>query len=91
MSCFAPAAEIFGAAVIGIVLTGMGSDGLAGTRAIVAAGATVIAQDAASSAVWGMPRLVASEGLAQTVLPLKDIGVSVCRLVRYAQFREKKS
>jgi two-component system chemotaxis response regulator CheB len=87
---FRSAAEVFGPAVIGIVLTGMGSDGLAGTRALVAAGARVIAQDAASSVVWGMPRLVASEGLAQAVLPLKEIGVSVCRLIRHAQFREQK-
>jgi two-component system chemotaxis response regulator CheB len=88
---FRSAAEVFGPAVIGIMLTGMGSDGLAGTRAIVAGGATVVAQDAASSVVWGMPRLVASEGLAQAVLPLKDIGASVCRLIRHAQFREQKS
>ncbi len=88
---FRSAAETFGPAIIGIVMTGMGSDGLAGTRAIVAAGGTIIAQDAASSVVWGMPRLVANEGLAQTVLPLNEIGVSVCRLIRHAQFREQKS
>lgn len=87
---FRSAAEVFGPAVIGIMLTGMGSDGLAGARAIVAGGAAVIAQDAASSVVWGMPRLVASEGLAQAVLPLKDIGAFVCRLIRHAQFREQK-
>jgi two-component system, chemotaxis family, protein-glutamate methylesterase/glutaminase len=88
---FRSAAEVFGAAVIGIVLTGMGSDGLAGTRAIVATGGTIVAQDAASSVVWGMPRLVASEGLAQAVLPLKDIGAWITRLVRHSQFREPKS
>ena len=87
---FRSAAEALGAGVIGIVLTGMGSDGLAGTRAIVAAGGVVVAQDAASSVVWGMPRLVASEGLALAVLPLKEIGMWVCRLIRQSQFREKK-
>ena len=88
---FRSAADVFGATLIGIVLTGMGSDGLAGTRAIVAAGGAVVAQDAASSVVWGMPRLVAAEGLALAVLPLKEIGAWVCRLVRQSQFREKKS
>jgi two-component system, chemotaxis family, protein-glutamate methylesterase/glutaminase len=87
---FRSASEVLGPAVIGIMLTGMGSDGLAGARAIVAGGATIIAQDAASSVVWGMPRLVASEGLAQAVLPLKDIGAFVCRLIRHAQFRDLK-
>jgi two-component system, chemotaxis family, protein-glutamate methylesterase/glutaminase len=88
---FRSAVDTFGAAVIGVVLTGMGSDGLAGTRAIVAAGGIVVAQDAASSVVWGMPRLVASEGLALAVLPLKEIGAWVCRLVRQLQYRERKS
>jgi len=88
---FRSAVGVFGAAVIGIVLTGMGSDGLAGTRAIVAAGGVVVAQDAASSVVWGMPRLVASEGLALAVLPLKEIGGWVCRLVRQSHYRERKS
>lgn len=88
---FRSAVDTFGAAVIGVVLTGMGSDGLAGTRAIVAAGGIVVAQDAASSVVWGMPRLVASEGLALAVLPLKEIGAWVCRLVRQSQYRERKS
>jgi len=87
---FRSAAKTFGAGVLAIVLTGMGSDGLAGTREIVAAKGTVVAQDAASSAVWGMPRLVASEGLALAVLPLKEIGTWVCRLVRLSQLREKR-
>jgi two-component system, chemotaxis family, protein-glutamate methylesterase/glutaminase len=86
---FRSAAKAFGAGVLGIVLTGMGSDGLAGTREIVAAKGTIVAQDAASSAVWGMPRLVASEGLALAVLPLKEIGAWVCRQVRLSQFRER--
>jgi two-component system chemotaxis response regulator CheB len=87
---FRTAAQVHGPAVIGIVLTGMGSDGLAGARAIVAAGGAVVAQDFASSAVWGMPRSVANEGLALAVLPLNAIGSAVCRLVRSPRFREKK-
>lgn len=87
---FRSAAKAFGAGVLAIVLTGMGSDGLTGTREIVAAKGMVVAQDEASSAVWGMPRLVASEGLALAVLPLKEIGAWVCRLVRLLQLREKR-
>ncbi|MGB7367351.1 MAG: CheB methylesterase domain-containing protein [Methylovirgula sp.] len=80
---FRTAAHAYGAAVIGIVLTGMGSDGLAGSRAIVEAGGSVLAQDAASSAVWGMPRSVAQEGLAHSVLSLELIGPTACRLLRH--------
>jgi two-component system chemotaxis response regulator CheB len=88
---FRSAAEICGGKVIGIVLTGMGSDGLAGARAVVLAGGVVVAQDAASSAVWGMPRLVANEGLAQAVLPVKEIGGWVDRLLRQSLVRERRS
>jgi two-component system, chemotaxis family, protein-glutamate methylesterase/glutaminase len=80
---FRTAAHAYGAAVIGIVLTGMGKDGLTGSRAIVEAGGTVLAQDAASSAVWGMPRSVAREGLAHSVLSLELIGPTACRLLRH--------
>jgi two-component system, chemotaxis family, protein-glutamate methylesterase/glutaminase len=88
---FRSAAEALGPHVLGIILTGMGSDGVAGARAIVAAGGTVIAQDAKSSAVWGIPRLVANEGLATAVLPLKEIGGWVCRHVRQSPRRERKA
>lgn len=88
---FRTAALAYGADVIGIILTGMGSDGLSGSRAIVEAGGVVIAQDAASSAVWGMPRSVAQEGLAHAVLPLDSIGPAVCRLFSARAFQEKQS
>jgi two-component system chemotaxis response regulator CheB len=87
---FRTAAHAYGAGLIGIVLTGMGRDGVVGSRAIVEAGGTVIAQDAASSAVWGMPRSVAREGLAHAVLPLDIIGPTACRLLRYRAFDEKQ-
>jgi two-component system chemotaxis response regulator CheB len=74
---FRSAAKAYGEQVIGIVLTGMGSDGLAGSRAIVAAGGMIIAQDAASSTVWGMPRSVVNEGLAHAVLSVDAIGPAV--------------
>jgi two-component system chemotaxis response regulator CheB len=66
---FASLAEVFGAGVTGIVLTGMGRDGLAGARRIVTAGGGVLAQDEESSAVWGMPRAVVLGGCASAVMP----------------------
>ena len=58
----------------------MGSDGARGAADIVAAGGGVIAQDEASSVVWGMPGSVAHAGLASAVLPLDQIGPQVIRL-----------
>jgi len=60
---------LFGAEALGIVLTGMGRDGLEGAMALIGAGGSVIVQDEASSAVWGMPRAIAEAGLACAVLP----------------------
>ena len=59
--------------LLGVVLTGMGSDGLAGSRAIREAGGAVIVQDPATSVIWGMPGAVANAGLAQKILPLDAI------------------
>jgi two-component system, chemotaxis family, protein-glutamate methylesterase/glutaminase len=74
---FRSAAKLWGSGTLGIVLTGMGRDGLAGCRAIVAAGGGVIAQDEFSSVVWGMPGEVVRAGLADAVLPLSQLGVEV--------------
>ena len=63
-----------------LVLTGMGSDGLSGAAAIVAAGGHVMAQDEASSVVWGMPGQVTHAGLCSAVLPLNEIGPRLSRL-----------
>ncbi len=71
---FRDAAVIFGAATATVILTGMGSDGTNGARALVEAGGPVIAQDEATSTVWGMPGSVARAGLAEAVLPLPEIG-----------------
>ena len=65
---------LYGDAVFTVILTGMGEDGLTGAETIVKAGGTVIAQDAATSIVWGMPGAVAEAGLCTAILPLKDIG-----------------
>ena len=77
---FASAAAVWGAASLGLVLTGMGADGTRGAADIVAAGGSVIAQDEASSVVWGMPRSVAQAGLCSAVLPLDKIAPKIIRL-----------
>jgi len=71
---FASAAQAYGPGVLALVLTGMGHDGLEGARAVVAAQGRVLAQDEASSVVWGMPGAVVRAGLAAAVLPLGEIG-----------------
>jgi two-component system, chemotaxis family, protein-glutamate methylesterase/glutaminase len=65
----ASAGAVLGPGALGIVLTGMGRDGAEGARRLVEAGGSVMAQDEASSAVWGMPRTVAEAGLACAILP----------------------
>jgi len=77
---FVSAAAVWGAATLAVVLTGMGCDGTAGAAAIAAAGGSVIAQDEATSVVWGMPRSVAQAGLCSAVLPLDQIASKVVRL-----------
>ena len=79
-SLFISAASVWGHEVMALVLTGMGSDGLSGAKAIVAAGGHVMAQDEASSVVWGMPGQVAHAGLCSAVLPLKKIPARLSRL-----------
>jgi two-component system, chemotaxis family, protein-glutamate methylesterase/glutaminase len=74
-------AKVYGAGLLTIILTGMGSDGQKGATQVVEAGGTVIAQDEATSVVWGMPGAVATSGLCSAVLPIKEIGPSVRKLV----------
>jgi len=62
------------------VLTGMGYDGLAGSRIIREQGGSVLAQDQATSTVWGMPGAVAQAGLAYKVLPLAAIAPEILRV-----------
>jgi two-component system chemotaxis response regulator CheB len=77
---FSSAAEVWGGKVLALVLTGMGSDGLAGAKEIVAAGGHVIAQDEETSVVWGMPGQVTNAGLCSAVLPLPEMGGRLTRL-----------
>ncbi len=68
--------------VLVVMLTGMGRDGLAATRQLVASGGTAIAQDEATSVVWGMPGAIAQAGLCYRVLPLPAIAPQVLELLR---------
>src|SRR5439155_26327128 len=65
----ASAGAIYGTGALGVVLTGMGRDGAEGAARLVVSGGSVIAQDEASCAVWGMPRAILEAGLACAVLP----------------------
>lgn len=76
----ASAAQVWGSKALALILTGMGADGLAGARELVAAGGHVVAQDEATSVVWGMPGQVAHAGLCSAVLPLPEIGSRLTRL-----------
>ena len=78
---FQSAAEVFGPALLAVVLTGMGTDGTEGAREVAAAGGSIIAQDEASSVVWGMPGSAAHSGICSAVLPLDEIAPRVVRLV----------
>ncbi len=72
-------AKVFGPRVLSVILTGMGHDGLCGGEAVTKAGGTVIAQDEATSVVWGMPGAVATAGLCSAVLPVKELAPYIMR------------
>lgn len=74
---FRTAASVWGNGTLGIVLTGMGRDGLAGSRVIVQNGGAVLVQDEFTSVVWGMPGEVARAGLAEAVLPTAQLGAEI--------------
>jgi two-component system chemotaxis response regulator CheB len=77
---FTSAIDIWQGGILAVVLTGMGSDGMRGGKAIVEAGGSVIAQDEASSVVWGMPGAAAHAGICAAVLPLDQIGPKLVRV-----------
>lgn len=70
---FVTAAEAYGGAVLSAILTGMGSDGCEGAKAIVASGGTVYVQDRETSVVWGMPGAAVAAGVASGVYPLDSL------------------
>jgi len=77
---FSSAINVWQGGVLAVVLTGMGSDGMRGGKEIVAAGGSVIAQDEASSVVWGMPGAAAHAGICAAVLPLNQIAPKLVRV-----------
>jgi two-component system chemotaxis response regulator CheB len=77
---FTSGIEVWQGGVLAVVLTGMGSDGMRGGKDVVAAGGNVIAQDEASSVVWGMPGAAANAGICAAILPLDQIGAKITRL-----------
>jgi two-component system chemotaxis response regulator CheB len=75
------AAEAADGRVLIVMLTGMGSDGLEGTRMVVNQGGAALAQDEATSVVWGMPGAIAREGLAHAVLPLAQLAPKIIAML----------
>lgn len=79
---FASMAEVWGAATMAVVLTGIGRDGADGAARIVACGGLALAQDEDSSVVWGMPGAVVRAGVATAVLPLDRIAPAIADIVK---------
>lgn len=82
---FRSVADVYGPGALAVVLTGMGQDGLRGCGRVREAGGTVIAQDAESSTVWGMPGSVVRAGLAELALPLSGIAAEIVRRVLHGR------
>ena len=78
---FLSVADAIGGSAIGVLLTGMGRDGVAGLSAMHAKGAATIAQDEATSAIFGMPGAAAAAGCVDRLLPLADVGPAIVSLV----------
>jgi two-component system chemotaxis response regulator CheB len=78
---FRSVARTYGGNTLAVILTGMGADGFRGTEMIYEAGGQIIAQDEATSVVWGMPGFVVKSGLADLVLPLPNIAEEIMRRI----------
>lgn len=74
--------ELYGANCLGVIMTGMGQDGLRGSEALVQAGCSVLVQDKYTSVVWGMPKLVAMAGLADEEIPLDKLASAIVERVK---------
>jgi two-component system chemotaxis response regulator CheB len=79
---FASLAEAFGSRALGVVLTGMGRDGLAGARAIKDRGGVVLAESAETCVVYGMPRALAEAALADRMVPIDEMATAIQRVCR---------
>ncbi len=78
---FRSVAQVYGPSALAVVLTGMGSDGLDGARALAEAGSTIIAQDKSTSVVWGMPGAIVQNGLASAILPIDTMASQIAALL----------
>lgn len=76
-------AQVYGAGAIAVILTGMGQDGLHGCQCIREVGGQVLAQDKASSVVWGMPSVVVNAGLANQIVALDQMASEIMRRICY--------
>jgi two-component system chemotaxis response regulator CheB len=86
---FESVASTFGSDAVGIILTGMGEDGVSGLEVLSRAGAHIIAQDETSSAVFGMPKVAIERGIVDEVLTPEQISVRLTKLHRHMQSLEK--
>lgn len=82
---FRSAVEIYGGDLLAVVLTGMGSDGKAGSGAVIESGGTVVVQDQQSSVVWGMPGAVAMAGYSHRIIGLEAVGSTIAEMVKAAR------
>ncbi|WP_262694802.1 protein-glutamate methylesterase/protein-glutamine glutaminase [Kordiimonas aquimaris] len=81
---FRSAARIYKDQILAVMLTGMGHDGLKGSREITKEGATLLAQDEETSVVWGMPGAVATAGLCTEILPITELGAAASKRLQGA-------
>jgi two-component system, chemotaxis family, protein-glutamate methylesterase/glutaminase len=88
---FFSAARMYGAGTLALVMTGMGADGLNGARAVHEGGGVVLAQDEATSAVWGMPGRVSEAGIASATLPLWGIASALKQRVSAGRPRRSEA
>jgi two-component system chemotaxis response regulator CheB len=88
---FRSVAAVYGPATLAVVLTGMGQDGLCGCEAVRKAGGRVVAQDEATSTVWGMPGAIVGAGLADEIVSLEQMAAELNLLARQRRFRGQPS
>ena len=81
---FKSGATIYGRDAVAVILTGMGADGTEGARILKRTGAVIIAQDEATSVVWGMPGSACASGNVDQVMPLGDIPVALAGIKRHS-------
>jgi len=81
---FASANKIYGSKILGVILTGMGQDGVAGGKLIADSGGNILVQDAASSIVWGMPGAAYKAGICAGVFSLDEIGSKIIKALKGA-------